>query len=766
MMIRPRFVVLSLLVASLAPACSSDTPAAGVMVVMRTDMTFPGYVHYLGLYIAHIDGSGRSTNVVSERRETEEQGDGTRTVSLPSDFAIQSNGDEASSVRVRVVAYDIDENPLAMRESRTRVPSTQLSALPMPLLWMNSDVTKVSDDPDAFVALKSTSCPEGETPDDNGDCVGIDRVSLEAYQPFTAAAPTEIGTCTDECFDVSACFKPEFAEDADDNFRAARAEIGWFDDAKTLCGVPLGFRGQMVRDDARKQKLSTDLAVAVRVGPENGAYCTKQDPNECYIVIDAKTNTHLDEKPTPQGPRLWAVLPKGICRKWEAGQIVRNTAVAVPGCKRKAAGLPMCRSNQVGCATDEGWDGSPNPRKKPDGTPTPGIDAKACRVPGASALAVEARHVVVMTTLGQVVPLAPNLAQCELGAPVGLGEPARGYRLTGGGAALAFMDERGQAGEVSCDFAAGTCVPLVPDVLKAEAGPLGAAGFAQRRAYVGPNVAFLDGKRIDAANDGPAGAAFTHVTNGIAVARPPGFSFLASSADELVRIDGPLLDGGYGARRAARLSFGDVLHTTAVQDRSFTLARGKEGVANVIAVDGNAPSLLALTAPEGSEAPRVEWDATLVASKSALFFGATDGRIYRVDLPSNDTVGATLAVAWSGVEPIHAVQYVPASGRDPRVAGLVYFITWPGGDPAQARVQRIALDGAGTAVPLDDEADLDTDAGNTTSSSGESSSSSTSSGNGSSGAGSSSGNGSSGAGSSGLHELEAGTLEAGSDVQN
>lgn len=717
---------LALVLVGSMQACESGPPNAGVMVVMRTDMVVPRYVHAVGLYISHLDSDGRSTTVVATKVPTAERGDGKRTVSLPSDFAVQSNGDEGARVQVRVVAYDEFDVPVTMRESRTRVPTKGLQSLSMPLLWMNQE--QLEGDPNDVFTLTSKVCGADQTLGDDGECTSVEQVVLEPYEQLVVEPSTESGACTEKCFDVSSCFKPEFAEDADDNYRAARGEIDWFDEAKTRCGVSLGFRGGMVRTEERKRELSQGLAVAVRVAPDQGGYCTKQDPSECYIVIDAKTSVTLANKNTPAGDRLWALLPKGICRSWERGAIYRNTAVAVPGCVRKAANMPMCRSDQTGCASDVGWDGTTNPRKAADGTTPEGSDARVCRVPGASALVATARGLLVMTQSGQPVLTPFDLSACAPATEPALpGEPSAYHFVGQSAGVVAFSRGNAEVGVLSPKgdgfVASLTALP--------RAGAHGIGISEKYTAYVAPDFARLqppNGEPTDIVLDAFAPERpFNRVSNGLRTKE--GFQFFATGEDATGKfftvLNGPLdsssMATGYGERLAFSGDYGEVLDA-ASRTFSFVLTRTGEGMARMFAyAAGREPLDLSLLLPEDTKNIPVERDATLSDSTRALFLGSSDGRIYRIEPTATLGRGqSTAQVLWTGSAPIHGMHYVPSEVSDRRVAGRLYFVTWPDNDPALARVQFLAVDAAGNATPPDE----DSDAGSSTSSSGNASSSS------------------------------------------
>ena len=166
------------------------------MVLMRTDMTFPLTVKVVGLYIDQIT-DGRRTSLLS--REVPTSSTTTEsTVSLPSNLAIQNDGD-ASQVHVRVVAYGDGMVPIAMREARATVSSVRLDGMPLPMLWMNTgDVVSVTPGGDPMVALQSAACGAEQTLGDDGACVSIDT-TLQPYEP-TTSVEVAAGECNPSCF--------------------------------------------------------------------------------------------------------------------------------------------------------------------------------------------------------------------------------------------------------------------------------------------------------------------------------------------------------------------------------------------------------------------------------------------------------------------------------------------------------------------------------------------------------------------------------------
>lgn len=668
------------------------------MVVMRTDMRFPDTVRFVGLYIDQLL-DGRSESLLDEVVETAQQPDGTRTVSLPSNFAIESNGkDDASTVRVRVVAYDPNMTPLAMRESRAAVPSDRLAAMPMPLLWMNTEELTANADPDVFVRLQSSTCGADSTLDEDGACTSIVQAELPDYVP---EVPAEAGgaACNPNCFDVSACFKPEFAEDVDEDFKAARAAIGWFDDQHEKCGVPLGARGELARARSdRIEALVKNLAVAVRVAPEEGAYCTKQDPNECYIVIDGATKLSVATKSTPQGDRLWATLPAGICRKWQAGKIFRDTAVAVPGCNRKLANQTICGPNETGCTTDVGWDGTKNPRA---GTGAGGTDAPApevCTVPEATAIWASGTGVVAMTKAGTVVSVPPSLANCQLAVSGESAGPGL-YRFADAAPdRLAFMNlETGKAGTA---IGAGTSYVLdVPEAVKSTDGPWGVA-IARSSAqpidiYLGPYGGWFGAQPLQL---GSQVAPFTQISNGIEGIGAT--RFVVGVGSQLLMLEAPRGDVGGSLVRladAAPLTATPAVvpqHAVAGTNGTlFVLTASQEqhlpGLVRFEVGSRSAPSAVQLALPTG-EPPMdpILSEMPLAAGRGVFFFGDQGGRIYRIT-PGADASTASAAVLVRSNNPVHSVYYADIPG--PSTGGFLYWVSWPDGDAARARIQRLAL---------------------------------------------------------------------------
>ncbi len=423
-----RFACLSLL-PIVVMACSKEPASGGLTLSMRTDLVVPTGVDVVGVYIVRVNGAAITPLLTSEVTAVyTDASSNQKRAALPGTLAIISDGDPTSTVQVRIVAYDANRTPIAMREARVRVPTSANKLLPMPLLWLNTeDVNDASPGAGgptpisrasaglgflgsaapgevgvkAFARFQSDFCGAERTLDDTGACAAIDidpdsLEDVEAAYEFGAAdranepvqgppgTPGPHNFCgsglAPDCFNLAGCFDPRTLDDPDPNFRTLRAQIEGLDTPQcfvSLADVPRGIA-------------ALNAAVVVEATKEQGAVCT--DSGKCYIALDQRSGASFDS-----GTRR-LLLPPGVCRKANKGSVL--AVLASPLCKRKAADQSVCTNEagvaiEEGCRNGSGWNGEGDP-SEPDDTSTDGSTKTCAAVQGATGFWVgpDLAHVV------------------------------------------------------------------------------------------------------------------------------------------------------------------------------------------------------------------------------------------------------------------------------------------------------------------------------------------------------------------------------------
>lgn len=694
----------------LALACSpSEKDGAGAMVLVRTDMTVPATVHKVGLYIDR-DENGARTSVFRAEVETA-QVDGQSKVSLPSSLAVQNFADADVRIRTRVIAFDDQGKPLAMRESRITLPTDKVVALPMSLLWMNSndvvDEQAAGGAPidDVFSRYRLASCSGEETLDDTGACSPIDATGLEVHTPDAPA--DDAGSCDPDCFDVAACFRPASTESSDGNFRALRARIEWFDEASKQCGIPFdaGTAG-MIREagERRLLELADGLSVAVRVPSEQGAFCNPSAPDECYVPLDRNAFARKDGERTLRyrDQNLWAMLPPGVCRKWNGGADgAVAEVIAAPRCERKRADQRICSSVRPACPRPPGagWNGAPEPSVSVDAGPQP---ATCAVTPMADSVFAANGRVAVATQYAYGAYLDPVAFndECAVSWPEMPSTDALGrYRfvdLNAGTTLLGALSDTGRS------FTARESAPGNLE-LRAEQVDLGDTSSRKWSMGATPSgdpsrLVFLGTDGYTARNAsqmpipsgvGPVGA----LTNGSALAGDKDHVyFVASEASGLLTlIDclfgvGDLVNpalcqpagGGETAGDAQALVAGDgALYSLQRSGTLGTIVRWDRADAG-----GWSGSVFAGTLPGGS----IDSHTMLTYANGNLYFGTLGGSLVRVDAAGQPVV----LNAPSADRAILSVHADTAEGQ-----GWLYWIESPIADgvldPMQAKIRRHRL---------------------------------------------------------------------------
>lgn len=462
----------SVLLGSLMMISCSKPPSGGIMLAMRTDLRVPLGVAVVGVYILRVE-NGKSSLVSSSEVQAEYTENGEKRVRLPGTLAVESDGNPNVGVQVRIVAYDAERVPVAMREARVTVPVDALKVLPLPLLWMNTedvaDANPAAGGPvvtsqsalgfleegagapaavDAFGRFRSDFCGDGLTLDDTGACAPID-IDVDALAPYAEPASTATGQGDETeatgtpgvksahgfcspgvvpgCFDLDGCFPRNETELNFQTLEVAADEI--LGRGTPQCAVSLGVMAQLPGGIQ-----VTDVALAVEADENDGATCIES--GRCYIALDTASGAALQ---VGQG-RI--VLPPGVCRKATQNRVVR--IAASPLCLRKRAEQEVCAYAEGSatrgiCKDGSGWNGKGDPLPVASDA---GEDAGAvCEtVPNATGFWVgDNGYVTVATSDGfvRVYPAARVQGACLVGEPVQkeatnlvTGTP---YRLLGSG---------------------------------------------------------------------------------------------------------------------------------------------------------------------------------------------------------------------------------------------------------------------------------------------------------------------------------------------
>lgn len=414
MALRP-LLVTGLITSALIAACAQSPAPSGVMLRLRTDMEFPEAVQRVGLYIARVEG-GRNEVILREEVQTSKTPDGTTTVALPTELAIESERETPATLRVRTVAFGAEDRVLAMREARFRMPEGGVFAVPLALLWMNGDDVERSsglttergalqgsgNGIDAFAELRSGVCGDESTLDDTGACRSID-IDVTAPPDVPKTPDAGESTC---CFDVDACFGAARRDDVRPNRRAVVGDIGWFNQDQGVCGLDLGAAGKLALalGPERVRELAANVAIGVRAPREQGATCI-DGTDDCFIVLDR--NAGIDFGTPSGGDGLWAILPPGVCRKWKNQRLGSRPIVAFPACARKAPGQRICATGEAGCAvSDRGWDDR-------EDTPLPAEAGSCTSLHGVSGLYADEDQVIATTSSGVVLTFATSRFNAE-----------------------------------------------------------------------------------------------------------------------------------------------------------------------------------------------------------------------------------------------------------------------------------------------------------------------------------------------------------------
>lgn len=458
------------------------------MLTMSTDLVVPTGVDVVGVYIVRVEGAKRT--VISSNEVTAEYSeDGIRRVRLPGTLAITSDADPSTTVQIRVVAYDAQRVPVAMREARVLVPTEDLKALPMPLLWLNTEdvldanpggggptpiaastdlgflaePTTDQASVDAFGRFRSDFCGEERTLDETGACTSIvvDPAKLDPWREKAfrdgivnevargTQSPTGLGTDGDaavshdfckitgaeppQCFNLAGCFP---GSDPDPRFVTVEVTPDRIQGLGTSeCFVSLesmaGIRNGLSRIKA---------ALAVKTTREQGALCTRS--GDCYVPVDDKFVPEVDRE------KRRILLPPGVCRKASKGSVI--SIVASPLCDRKQVDEPVCVDAEgvavdAGCRDGSGWNGDLD--ELPAGPDGGGDGGGPCAsLARATGFWVDPAYTVVASSTGQFFVFEPGQVSgaCLRGAPLRTVERSTqaegiGYRVFGGAGLFAFM---------------------------------------------------------------------------------------------------------------------------------------------------------------------------------------------------------------------------------------------------------------------------------------------------------------------------------------
>ncbi len=532
-----------LLLPVLALACAKEPENGGIMLSMNTDLTVPSGVDVVGLYIVRIDGRKVTPILTSEVKAEYEGTDGKLHIVLPGTLAIASDGNPDSTIQVRIVAYNDQRVPVAMREARVRVPAQALKTLPMPLLWLNADdvvdanpgaggpkpITPRSaglgllaagsaepDGVDAFGRFTSDFCVPDQTLDDTGACasIDIDPSSLEDWQlkdprsgltedafasdgsnrgPETGDAPVPIDHqfCKDgaerTCFDIDGCFSRR--SDDVPNFLPVKILAEQIEGlGSTECFLPM----DAVVDSPRDLVVS-DVATAIAIGGDDGGVLAGDGR---VIVFDERSGVVFDRD------NRRVKLPPGVCRKAKKGSVL--SVMVSPLCKGKKADEPICvyadgRAARSGCLDGSGWNGDVDPEPE---TPDAEIVVKCATIPNATGFWVDGETARVVASSGELFSFAASpLGDCMAGtvvptAPTGL-QKSRAYRLFGSSAVPGAVAIMGDLPGFEPTTAAVTFAASDPNVSLLPDGFFGAGAFFASNDYstlgAGPVAVFLSG---------------------------------------------------------------------------------------------------------------------------------------------------------------------------------------------------------------------------------------------------------------------------------
>lgn len=730
----------SLVSCALFVACAgTESPAAGVMLRLRTDMAFPEAVQRVGLYIARVEGD-KTQVILREEVATAKEPDGKTTVSLPTELAIESNREANVYLRIRSVAYGSDDVVLAMREARLQVPNDKLVSLPLALLWMNGDdvekqkrlVTETGalqgtgNGIDAFAELTSTVCGNDETLDDTGACSSID-VDVTQLDGITsgdrgAQADSE-STCG--CFDLNECFAKALQEESDPNFRAMSGPIQWLDQTNGICGLELGDPGQiaLAAGSTRVGELATGLAVGVRATEREGATCI-DGTQDCFIVLDTKSG--VDVRPREDAPGLWAVLPPGVCRKWDRKRLGERPVVAFPSCTRKAPDQRVCAAGETGCRrTDSGWNGQGR-------TPEAGVieEAATCGVlAGAGGLWANDERVIVTSRSGSA-PWFPGSMMSAAGClsetiPNDYDGPERTtYRVlpTAAGQALfGLMGSDGTAGVLTEPKPPGQLYSNAPKVgIGMDLGSWAAGPMLHTDSFTLNDLLFLStlgeyknllpGDRDDQHGTIDPAVSLAFLSNGVLAGNSTRFVGSSPRAADaaitmLYRID--------CVRTTTTLVCTPSAEATGLVDEPVSLVQDASNRLYLLGRTGevHAPVVVELN-PEGTPNVRrqipltpthaIDSQAQLVLGSTALLV-ATNGPerafIERVD---RDVTRAK-SIVTREKSLIQGVAYAASADSLTARAGWLYWSEWPIEDgianPDRAQVRRVALNANDEPLP-------------------------------------------------------------------
>lgn len=368
--------------AALATAACEEGERAGIMLMMRTDMAVPEPVDSVGVYLEQINGSKRRVVKVIEVKASE---DGV--VRLPGTLAVNSDRQEDTRLRVRMVGYDKLGTPLAMREARVAVPTVGVKVLRLPLLWLNTDDVDDKDPSaggpritnaggmtllqeqtagavDAFARFRSDYCGDEQTLDDQGACAPIDIVLEEDWVeetetgggsrgPGGPVSGSDLGAAfcaRASCFDLYKCVH-DALEETEPNLRAVEAPIQ-LGEKRGECFVDLDELGE-IAGMYDPQRVS--LTAVMRSEADPKAFCLSE--SDCFMPIEGALAFDANGRMN---------LPPGVCRKsekaFEDGKPLQ--LLLTPLCVAPAADKPVCanvgdREHRGGsCLDGTGWDGN------------------------------------------------------------------------------------------------------------------------------------------------------------------------------------------------------------------------------------------------------------------------------------------------------------------------------------------------------------------------------------------------------------------------
>ena len=202
-------------------ACGAEKEdAAGLRLVLDTDMAVPENVNHVGLYVQYTSGGRTQMLLSKEEAPIYDEESKTRRVSFAATLSIQGNEATASDrVRARFIAFDRTGAPLAMREMATGVPTLDVRVVRLPLLYLNSgkvldtqpgvatngaglDLQQAEGERgDVFTRYRMRDCAENETLNDVGACesIDLDPNGLPSWEDFKESLPKT-------CIQPTACF--------------------------------------------------------------------------------------------------------------------------------------------------------------------------------------------------------------------------------------------------------------------------------------------------------------------------------------------------------------------------------------------------------------------------------------------------------------------------------------------------------------------------------------------------------------------------------